>query len=69
MQPEPAGSTTDAEGNLKFRFPPMPAGRTFVVYIEFQANPINVGSHEADVSLYDAGEQIVSIPRTQIDFP
>lgn len=69
VQPEPAGSTTDAEGNLKLRFPPMPAGRTLVIYIEFQANPINVGIHDADVSLYDADELIASIPRTQVDFP
>lgn len=69
VQPEPAGSTTDAEGNLKLRFPPMPAGRTLVVYMEFQANAINVGIHDADVSLYDADELIASIERTQIDFP
>lgn len=69
VQPEPAGSTTDAEGNLKLRFPPMAAGRTIVVYMEFQVNPINVGIHDADVSLYDADELIASIPRTQINFP
>jgi hypothetical protein len=69
VQPEPAGSTTDADGNLKLRYPPMPAGRTLVVYVEFQANPINVGVHDADVALYDADEEIASIPRTQVDFP
>jgi hypothetical protein len=69
VQPEPAGSTTDADGNLKLRFAPMPAGTTIVVYIEFQANPVNVGIHDADVSFFDADEEIASIPRTQIDFP
>jgi hypothetical protein len=69
VQPEPAGSTTDADGNLKLRFAPMPPGRTLVVYIQFQANPINVGSHDADVSLDDGARPIVSIPRTQLDFP
>ncbi|MBN9622952.1 MAG: hypothetical protein J0H06_08370 [Actinobacteria bacterium] len=69
VQPEPAGSTTDAEGNLKLRFPPLSAGRTLVVYVEFQANPINVGSHDADVSLDDADERIATIERTQLDFP
>jgi hypothetical protein len=69
IQPEPAGSTTDAEGNLKLRFAPMPPGRTLVVYIEFQANPINVGSHEAGVSLYDGARRVASISRTQFDFP
>lgn len=69
VQPEPAGSTTDAAGDLKLRFAPMPPGRTLVVYVEFQANPINVGSHDASVSLYDGARPIASIARTQIDFP
>ncbi len=69
VQPEPAGSTTDADGNLKLRFPPMPPGRTLVVYIQLQANPINVGSHDAGVALYDADEPIASIERTQVNFP
>jgi hypothetical protein len=69
VQPEPAGSTTDADGNLKLRFPPMPAGRTLIVYVEFQANPINIGVHDGDISFYDADEEIAQISRTQIDFP
>jgi hypothetical protein len=69
VQPEPLGSTTDAEGDLKLRFAAMPAGRTLVVYVEFQANPINVGSHQAGVSLYDGGRPIASISRSQFDFP
>jgi len=69
VQPEPAGSTTDAEGDLKLRFPPMPPGRTLVVYVEFQTNPINVGSHDAGVSLFDGASPVASISRTQFDFP
>jgi hypothetical protein len=69
LEPEPAGTTTDAAGALKARFPAMAAGRTLVVYAQFQANPINFGSHDADVSLYDGSRQIASISRTQLDFP
>jgi hypothetical protein len=69
LEPEPAGTTTDAAGDLKVRFPAMAAGRTLVVYAELQANPINVGSHDADVSLYDGARPIASISRTQLDFP
>jgi hypothetical protein len=47
----------------------MAAGRTLVVYVEFQANPVNVGSHDAGVALYDGSRPIVEIPRTQFDFP
>jgi hypothetical protein len=69
IQPEPEGSTTDAAGDLKLRFASMAAGRTLVVYVEFQANPINVGSHDAGAALYDGGKPIARINRTQFDFP
>jgi hypothetical protein len=69
VQPEPAGSTTDADGDLKLRFPAMARGRTLVVYVEFQTNPIDVGSHDAGVALYDGARPIASISRTQLDFP
>lgn len=69
VQPEPEGSTTNDEGDLKLRFASMPAGRTLVVYVEFQTNPINVGSHDAGVSLYDGGREVATISRTQLDFP
>jgi hypothetical protein len=69
VQPEPSGSTTDAAGDLKLRFPALPAGRTLVVYVEFQANPINVGSHDAGVALFDGARPIARIERTQLDFP
>lgn len=69
LDPEPAGSTTAADGALKVRFPAMAAGRSLVVYIEFQANPINIGSHDAGVALYDGSRPIARIDRTQFDFP
>ena len=69
IQPEPEGSTTDAAGDLKLRFAPLPAGRTLVVYVQLQANPINVGSHDADVALYDGARPVATIERTQLDFP
>jgi hypothetical protein len=69
VQPEPEGTTTDADGTLKLRYAAMAADRTLVVYIQFQANPINIGTHDADVALYDGARPIASISRTQIDFP
>ncbi|MBS1844115.1 MAG: hypothetical protein JST53_06825 [Actinobacteria bacterium] len=69
IQPEPEGSTTDAAGDLKLRYAAMPAGRTLVVYGQFQVNPLNVGPHDGGVALYDGSKPIVSIPRSQFDFP
>jgi hypothetical protein len=69
VQPEPAGSTTDAAGDLKLRFAPMAPGRTLIVYADFQVNPVNVGTHDAGAALYDGARPIASISRTQVDFP
>jgi hypothetical protein len=68
IQPEPAATTTDPK-HLKLRYPPLPPGRTLAVYISLQANPNDVGTHNAGVALYDAGEEIATIERTQVNFP
>ncbi|MGN6216673.1 MAG: hypothetical protein ACTHN7_06925 [Solirubrobacterales bacterium] len=68
LEPEPAETTSD-EGHLKVRYPPMPPGRILTVYLNFQANPNNVGTHDQGIALYDADEPIASIDRTQINFP
>jgi hypothetical protein len=68
LEPEPAETTTDAR-HLKVRYPPLPPGRTLIVYIALQANPNDAGTHNADVALYDADEEITSIDRTQVNFP
>lgn len=68
VEPEPVGATSDAD-HLKYRFNPLSAGRTLTVYVDMQANPTNVGSHDAGVSLDDGGRPLVSIDRTQLNFP
>lgn len=68
VQPEPAATTSDPK-HLKLRYPPLPPGRTLDVYIALQANPNDVGTHDANVALYDADEEIASINRTQVNFP
>jgi hypothetical protein len=68
VQPEPAETASDSR-HLKLRYPPLAPGRSLAVYISLQANPNDVGTHNADVALYDAGEEIASIDRTQLNFP
>jgi len=68
LEPEPAETTTD-EGHLKARFPPLPPGRLLTVYLNFQANPNDVGTHNQGVALYDAAKEIASVDRTQVNFP
>ncbi|HET7507497.1 MAG TPA: hypothetical protein VFJ53_03985 [Solirubrobacterales bacterium] len=68
VEPEPAETTSDGR-HLKVRYPPLEPGRTLAVYIALQANPNDVGTHNADLALYDADEEIASIDRTQVNFP
>lgn len=68
LEPEPAETTTD-QGHLKVRYPPLQPGRVLSVYLNFQANPNDVGSHNQGVALDDADEEIASVDRTQVNFP
>jgi hypothetical protein len=68
VEPEPAGATSDG-GRVKYRFSPLQAGRTMTVYIDLQANPTNVGSHDATVALYDGDRRLLEIDHTQFNFP
>jgi hypothetical protein len=68
LSPEPAETTSDAR-HFKVRYPPLAPGDNLDVYLSLQANPNNVGTHNADVALYDADEEIASINRTQVNFP
>jgi hypothetical protein len=68
LEPEPAATESD-ERYVRLRFDPLDAGRSMVVYLNLQANPTNVGSHDADVALLDGDQPIASVSRHQIDWP
>jgi hypothetical protein len=68
VEPEPAETTSDGD-RIRLRYPPLHAGQTLVVYLDLQANPTNVGSHDAGVALYDGERPIAALDRTQVDFP
>jgi hypothetical protein len=68
LEPEPADTTSDSD-SLKIRYPPLPPGQVLDVYLALQANPNNVGSHDAGVALYDADEPLLEIDRSQVNFP
>lgn len=68
LEPEPADTTSDAH-SLKVRYPPLQPGQTLDVYVSLQANPNDIGSHDATVALYDADRPLVTVPHTQFNFP
>lgn len=68
VEPEPEETTSNPTG-VELHYPALSAGETLVVYINLQANPNNIGSHEGGVTLYDGKRPIAAIDRTQVDFP
>ncbi|HEY2542384.1 MAG TPA: hypothetical protein VGH92_04965 [Gaiellaceae bacterium] len=68
IEPSPLGQAS-RNGDMLFTLGHIPAGRKYVLFMGFQVNPTNVGSHNADVTLYDGGKQLVHIDRTVTVFP
>lgn len=68
IEPAPAEETS-RDGDLALSFGPLAAGDEFVLYMQFQVNPTNVGRRSADVGLYDGDELLASVDRTVTVFP
>ena len=67
---EPAPSEeTSRDGDLTLSFGPLAAGDRFVVYMQFQVNPTNLGRRSGDVELYDGDELLTRVERTVTVFP
>jgi hypothetical protein len=68
IEPAPAEEAS-RDGDLALSFGPLAAGDEFVLYMQFQVNPTNVGRRSADVRLYDGDELLASVDRTVTIFP
>ena len=64
-----AESETSRDGKVVFEYGTWPAGKSLRVWINFQVNPTNVGSHSQDLSLEDAGTTIATVHRSLRIFP
>ena len=56
-------------GGLEFEFAPLPAGKQFTFWTEWQVNPTNLGRHDEDVALYDGDHLLTRLDRTVTVFP
>jgi hypothetical protein len=68
IEPSPAEETSD-NGRLSFELGPVPAGKSYALYMEFQVNPTNVGRQSQDVELRDGDTRVATISRTATVFP
>jgi hypothetical protein len=68
IEPAPTDETSE-NGRLSLELGPLPAGMSYVLYMEFQVNPTNVGRQSQNVELRDGDTHITTISRTATVFP
>jgi hypothetical protein len=68
IEPSPVGEASD-DGKLSLELGHIPAGRKYVLFIQFQVNPTNVGRRGQSVRLYDGNELITTLHRKITVFP
>jgi hypothetical protein len=60
---------TSQDGQLRLELGKIDAGRSFLLFLQLQVNPTNVGRRSTDVALYDGSTRILTVHRTVTIFP
>jgi hypothetical protein len=68
VEPSPIGEAS-SNGNLTFELGHIPQGNSYLLFLQFQTNPTNVGHRPATVTLLDGDEELLHIDRTITIFP
>jgi hypothetical protein len=69
IEPSPVGQAS-SNGRLSFILGHIPAGRSFILFMQFQVNPTNVAWHRPqNVELLDGNQVIARLHRTITIFP
>jgi hypothetical protein len=68
IEPSPVNEGSD-NGKLTLELGHIPAGKSYLLFMQFQVNPTNVGHRSAPVTLMDGDEELLEINRTITVFP
>jgi hypothetical protein len=68
IEPSPIGEASK-NGRLALDLGHIPAGEEYILFIDFQVNPTNVGRRSQDVDLLDGDRQILHIDRVVTIYP
>jgi hypothetical protein len=68
IEPSPIGEGS-RDGKLVLELGHVPKGSAYILFIQLQVNPTNVGRRSQDVALYDGGRRLSTIDRTITIFP
>jgi hypothetical protein len=68
IEPSPVGEASK-NGRLSFELGHIPAGQSYILFMDFQVNPTNVGHRSQDVELTDGDTHILTVHRDVTVFP
>ena len=68
IEPSPIGEAS-ADGKLVLTLGHIPAGKSYILFIQLQVNPTNVGHRAQNVELHDGTTPLLRIKRTVTIFP
>lgn len=68
IEPSPLGQGS-RDGRLVLQLGHVPAGHVYLLWMQFQVNPTNVGRRDQNVELDDGPTEILTIHRTLTVFP
>ena len=68
IEPSPVGEAS-RNGKIALELGHIPAGQSYILYMDFQVNPTNVGHRSQDVELDDGETPILTVNRDVTVFP
>jgi hypothetical protein len=68
IEPSPVGEASK-NGRLSFDLGHIPAGSSYILFMQFQVNPTNVGRRSQNVELDDGDKRVARIERQVTIFP
>jgi hypothetical protein len=68
LEPSPAQETS-SDGSIALDLGDIPAGKVWRQYLQFQANPVNLGSQSQGVTLYDGNVPLLRLNRNMRVWP
>jgi hypothetical protein len=68
IEPSPVGEASD-NGKLEFTLGHIPQNKSYILFMQFQVNPTNVGRRPRTTDLYDGKTKLASVKQTVTIFP
>jgi hypothetical protein len=68
VEPSPVGEAS-RDGKLVFELGHIPAGTAYILYLQLQVNPTNIGRRDQNVALYDGDRFLTKVSRKVTVFP